>query len=657
MASPSKLSREEMRNARLRSMGIEITDEEKAKKGTAQSLNSQAIPIVNENTAADWVIDDKMATNLRNIIANSSLPKDDLNRWYLQGFTICSSISYGLRQVHGGPCGILASVQAELLREVLFHNNVSKGLRDIPVISKDDFNVYLTMALTKILFRASASGNVHIVVANSILHTSDSYKGLLVKTFSSEETLQLFLKNNIFMFEFPSGCILFLLSLILTRQVDVIKTDMDDSTNSLLAQYGHCTQELVNLLLTGRATSNVFNGHISTGGSSSGSGSGGSGGMSSSSSSSHVVTTTDNNDNNNGVGGGGEGYNCKGVLQRNSIGYLSHLEAMRYVQVGSYYKIPLVPIWVIGSASHFTVLFSTSTQVNENTFAEDLLERFRMAFKAMDSDEAGFIPAEKLNPLLESVDALKYVTDIPNYKRLAQNLQLETTSTYSSGRGGGSGGVETGVTVSGIVLWSLFWEHVSVLSVQGQGQGYDIDKGESQTTQTQSWGYQQQGQAQGLHSASKSSSSSSSRFRSDSDIARELQAQWDAELNDSAATAINSVSGSGYYDMTTTTATNPIPPSSRTAISRHDSIADESAEGFRMFHLNGLEDHSRRQARLCPFTLYRRAARNNIGKANVPLDDGTFPGNSGSNPLEEVLRTRWQGCRIDWLGQPPPSID
>lgn len=29
-----------------------------------------------------------------------------------------------------------------------------------------------------------------------------------------------------------------------------------------------------------------------------------------------------------------------------------------FVKVGSFYKIPLFPIWVVGSTSHFSVLFS-----------------------------------------------------------------------------------------------------------------------------------------------------------------------------------------------------------------------------------------------------------------------------------------------------------
>lgn len=35
---------------------------------------------------------------------------------------------------------------------------------------------------------------------------------------------------------------------------------MDVPTNTVIGQHGYCTQELVNLLLTGTASSNVFNG-------------------------------------------------------------------------------------------------------------------------------------------------------------------------------------------------------------------------------------------------------------------------------------------------------------------------------------------------------------------------------------------------------------
>lgn len=63
---------------------------------------------------------------------------------------------------------------------------------------------------------------------------------------------------------------------------------------AVIGQFGHCNQDLINLLLTGRATSNVMDGEVQLGDS---------------------------------------GLTVKGVYQRSTIGYLSHLEAMRYCEV------------------------------------------------------------------------------------------------------------------------------------------------------------------------------------------------------------------------------------------------------------------------------------------------------------------------------------
>ena len=38
-----------------------------------------------------------------------------------------------------------------------------------------------------------------------------------------------------------------------------VKSDMDEPNGKLMGAHGYCTQEMVNLLLTGRAVSNVFN--------------------------------------------------------------------------------------------------------------------------------------------------------------------------------------------------------------------------------------------------------------------------------------------------------------------------------------------------------------------------------------------------------------
>ncbi|XP_023381452.1 probable ubiquitin carboxyl-terminal hydrolase MINDY-4 [Pteropus vampyrus] len=57
----------------------------------------------------------------------------------------------------------------------------------------------------------------------------------------------------------PYGCILLTLSAILSRSTELVRQDFDVPTSHLIGAHGYCTQELVNLLLTGKASSNTFN--------------------------------------------------------------------------------------------------------------------------------------------------------------------------------------------------------------------------------------------------------------------------------------------------------------------------------------------------------------------------------------------------------------
>lgn len=115
------------------------------------------------------------------------------------------------------------------------------------------------------------------------------------------------------------------------------------------------------MLLTGRATSNVFDGDIPIGDS---------------------------------------GLLLRGIYARPSVGYLSQLESLRLCQVGSYYKLPEYPVWVVGSSSHFTVLFSTDMKANQVSNDEQLLSKVQRAFKAVDSEQYGFITAPDLEKVL-----------------------------------------------------------------------------------------------------------------------------------------------------------------------------------------------------------------------------------------------------------------
>lgn len=103
--------------------------------------------------------------------------------------------------------------------------------------------------------------------------------------------------------------------------------DMEDS--SLIGHHGHCSQEAVNLFLTGKASSNCFDG--------------------------------DNNL---------DDLILKGVKERSEFGFLTIFEHYKYMQVGDNLKTPYFPIWVICKEFHYTVLFAKDSRSNEYKYAD-----------------------------------------------------------------------------------------------------------------------------------------------------------------------------------------------------------------------------------------------------------------------------------------------
>ena len=102
---------------------------------------------------------------------------------------------------------------------------------------------------------------------------------------------------------------------------------LSDRRPPLLAQFGHCSQEVLNLLLLGVGVSNVFDGCRDLGG----------------------------------------GFMLRGAPRQPPVGLLSELEALRYLQVGSHFKQPLQPIWVIASESHYSIMFALTATVQVMT--------------------------------------------------------------------------------------------------------------------------------------------------------------------------------------------------------------------------------------------------------------------------------------------------
>ena len=120
-----------------------------------------------------------------------------------------------------------------------------------------------------------------------------------------------------------------MVSALLTRGIENICKDMDMKTNTMIVEYGYCSQELVNLLLIGRATSNVFDGVKM-------------------------------------IGSRSEKTYLKGIQSQSEIGFLTLMESFQYLEVGQNYKEAQNSVWVIFSESHYSVLFAKVNHVQEN---------------------------------------------------------------------------------------------------------------------------------------------------------------------------------------------------------------------------------------------------------------------------------------------------
>ncbi|OQS04587.1 hypothetical protein THRCLA_03196 [Thraustotheca clavata] len=459
-------------------------------------------------------------------------------RWMKEDFRFCSQESsgpmWGLIQSHGGPCGVLAPVQARIVSRIL-------PSLDSP-LSTDASNRLLSSILAEMLLMTTESLDDKIWLIDAALVTATSASNPLQSTQVHRDELEATIVP--FLSQSRHGVLSFVYSMILTRQPSRLKQDMDDNGGSLtMGEFGHGTQELLNLMLTGRATSNAFDGVVPM---------------------------------------GDTGLVLRGVMDRPRIGYLTQLEALRYCAVGSYYKTPLAPVWVLGSSSHFTVLFSTDASLVQESTSDALLARVQRAFKHFDTMESGFI---LLDNLVECLRTLQVDEGI-----LSNQYQM------------GRLFAKIEVPGAGIVLWEDFWRVVSIL----------LD-------------------TKDLQQALTGKVEPSTRPRSDSDIARELQAQFDNEGTASSG------------PPPTPAPAKPLP------------MEEESFRKVVFHHYNGLVTTTNPVPRLVAFDA-QIPSRNVVGYS-VPLVDTSQSSGGLGCPIEDVLRTKWPGIEINWRGQTPPRLD
>ena len=637
--------------------------------------------------------------------ASSDRASDD------NAFSIVSNPGpWGIIQAHGGPCGVLASVQAELLRIILFGTQISEDNNfdmvypsttsssneessspssvNNSLLNREIMDRALAMSLALILARsaltpAAADGDdipkltesVRLVlpvdtavngqartwqdfepwVSSSSLSstaTSSSLKTITIESISSEassaakrqkietDTESENLEQRVHklahavakfllerkdehqhqpleVFKQPGGVILFVMSLAFSRGVRLVQLEMDDPNSQLTTNFGHCGQELINLLLCGQSVSNVFDNTLSPSG--------------------DLI--------------------CRGIQRRPAIGYLSQLEALRYCEVGGYYKSPRFPIFVIGSQSHFTVMFAESDSCLQESQSDGLLEKCRRAFKQIPGgEENGFIQKDDLSKFLSSLD-LKY-----------SEHEIQTLAAAVEVHG------------AGIILWDDLWRRVSRLMTGASLQA--ILSGDATNTNSNTGADNDLPPLLITQHGEGASNSDPIRLDgvgtpmeldsqplSDEELARRLQEEWNSEPVPSGTLSVAAVRGSPTPDSwqshehlvstsnggasnsnsTTSNQNDPTESKKPSAKSSAKLPYENDSRTFQLFHYNGL-----RGGTMTPFRVTKMSPEEAVG-ASTGLAGNAGGGFHGD--LEDVVRTRWPSSAINWLGKTPPSID
>ena len=308
------------------------------------------------------------AVALRELLLGDAKRKPP-SSWLRQGFRFCDDLEgcgYGLIQKQGGPCGVLAAVNAEVAAELVRYDDWTSP-------SQQRRESALAKALARIVRRCCTTSQALVCVPGdkpkverSSSYTPDSVTECCrVWTVSTDEIETLF---SYFIEEFmDNGCLLVLYSCLLSRSIEGVRSDGDEST-SLLDRHGYANQCAVNLLLTGRATSNVFDGDKKM-----------------------------------------DDLVLRGVSARSDVGFLTLLEAYQHCSVGRHFKEPRSRVWVVYSESHYSLLVGDPSCETDLHYWDGLANQDEVIRLSVDEDyyEGRSVPdvndASLLIPPLELV--------------------------------------------------------------------------------------------------------------------------------------------------------------------------------------------------------------------------------------------------------------
>lgn len=321
-----------------------------------------------------------------------------------QGFEFSESEPSTLTQRFGGPCGVLAPVQAHILKSLLAET-MGSNFNDL---TSEKCKALLVQALCCILTKCKTT-NYYIVTLKDVnkstgcstsiaseqeqdlrltlddeLDPTTFHNLLVIIEMRDIEHVRQFYLDHFHKLESRYGVLLFLYAVLLTKGLQNILNELCGAAEESLihSAFGHASQALINLMLTGRCVPYVF-------------------------------------DNDKNIGG----LTLRGINQQSDIGFLTVMEQMQYCTVGSFYKNPRYPIWVLGSETHLTVLFSPEKKLAASETPREAAIR---VFQQFNVDGANFIESGQLQEVLRQLDLVsvpEYV-DIMRKKLDPENLGI-----------------------------------------------------------------------------------------------------------------------------------------------------------------------------------------------------------------------------------------
>jgi ubiquitin carboxyl-terminal hydrolase MINDY-3/4 len=214
------------------------------------------------------------------------------------------------------------------------------------------------------------------------ISVDEFHERLIITNYETIEEVEKFFVDNYEVLSNRCGVLLFLYSVLFTKGIESLLSEIGDTSEPLIHQnFGYGSQSLINLFLTGRAVAHVF-------------------------------------DNDQDIGG----MKLKGIDRQSDIGFITLMEQMRYCTVGSFFKNPKYPIWIVASETHLTVLFSNEKSlVSPETPAENA----RRIFAHYDTENTGFISSAVLQDVMS---ALGLESDPDYVEIMRKKLDPDSTS-------------------------------------------------------------------------------------------------------------------------------------------------------------------------------------------------------------------------------------